>query len=596
VAEARLMHARGIAVLALLVGGLVLAALLTEDDRPAGPDGVRVYDRAVFEGVTSDRIRLLRVESLARSSIVRLERDASGVWSLTDPIAYPADGGAVKALLDVVALLRAAPLPDADPASLGLDPPVAIVRVEERLGEEVRRTEVLVGRRDVDPSFAFYSVDGEVLRGPSSLFTAVDLNADEYRRQRVLGVPAREVIALERSGRFPLQEEPLEGGGWAAPDARLVAEETADGWRSVEPHKAALDLELVRQVLMATLLMRLEGFAADRPDAWAEFGLDEPALSLTVRTGSGGKQTLRFGHLPEEAEVEPERRRWYAAVDGLPHVWEVDYRGPWIAATAFETLVDTRVVRALRSDVTRLQIAAGEKEIRLVRPGSKWLLEQPDRSVPADPARVDDLLSILEQAQVAHTLPGVALPEGEVRGTYELETSDGRVQAGAIGPDHTTEDGAEGLVFLRGGDELCVLVGGRLADLLSADAAELRDRRAVELSGSDAVALRVRAPDGRTRAWTRDSRGLWCVESAPGIEDRELASIVDRLLSVRVKRWVQPPAEPLSDAYSVTLVPAVQSERVYRVARAGEGERIEIEGEIGELGPGLVEALERLFD
>lgn len=580
------MHGKKILVLALLAAALAGLYFFQKKDQARGPDA---YDRALFEGVDPSRLVELRIENLERSSIVKLERDQRGVWSITDPLAYPSDPGVVNLLIDLVRSHRAQPVAIEDPAAAGLDPPTAIVEATERFadGREVT-TRVEVGDVDADPRWVFVRTGGEVMLALRTLLTTVDRGATDYRQRKVLSVRPQDVVALRRSGSFPRSDPgPADGGPGAEPvPVPLEVDAETAPYVMTSPFRAQLDMQAIGAVLLQATGMEVKRFVSDSAEDLAPFGLDPAPMRLELLTRGGDSLALLFGSLPADAGAPAPERRWVCALEGRPHVWQVAFDDLRVLATAPEDLLDYRLVRILRNQVETVVIQDGERRIDLGRPGPHWMVSEQHGEgerlrARADPQRVDDLLTLLGNFEIGAFLPEVPFPEDQVRGAIAVRDELQRAQGGELGPTHVTDEGIEGVLYRRHGDAVTALLDPALLAVLDESLATLRSREVVVLEELDLVRIHLTGPAGGERSWVRGETGRWSREGYQ-IEDRAFAPHVDRLIAVRAERWLeQAERAPLQQPVEVRVTRKSGAEETYRLGLVGAAPELREEVEYG---------------
>lgn len=579
------MQLRAILVLLVLALALGAALWLKEEEARRDPDGLEDY--AVFAGVDAGSVRTLEVRHFERHWQVRLERDERGAWFVTDPLPYPADEGAVRQLLEQVRGLRGEAVPELDdPSKVGLDPPRALVVVGARGPDGAERTaRVELGAIDLDGELAYLRAGGRVLRARRTLDNALLSSEQDFRSRRMLEVsPLEQVIELTRAGA-------LEGR-----DLAFSAQLDGAGWRLVEPYRAALD-PLTTHIFVQQLLgSRVDGFHSDDPGPLSDYGLDPPDLSLRIATARGDEATLLFGRPSPDGP-------WLCARAGNPFVWRAEARDVTFLAAPPDDLLDYRITRAKRDDVREVVLTWGERETHLARVGAEWRVAEgppaPEREeAPADDGRAGDLLAGLESAELARYLPpGTPFEPADPPRSVRIETVDGDVWGGELGAPHAVPGADPARTFRRFGDDLVAVVDERVAELATLSAEELRSLVLVKLVEREQRAVRVRR-GGDEAVFELDRReNVWKAQGT-GLEARRFAELVDRVLSVRARRWLAPEEVPGDGAGVEVEVEPVAGEPVrYRLVAGPDGtELCEARGRWGEVRPGLLERLAALLD
>jgi hypothetical protein len=216
---------------------------------------------------------------------VTLERQGAA-WKITAPEALPADTGAVNGLLWAVRDLKATAFLAEEPAALAryLPRPEVTVRVWEEGGGAPRVVLVGSARGVGGPDKAVAAVQGQ---GPVVLVSATaaeDLvkTADDLRDKTLL--PGLEPAEVKRAR--------LVGGG-----KTLVVERRGDGdWRVVEPAAGPTKEGKVNDLVFALRAARWKGIVSPSGAEAARYGLEPPALELTLSRADGREiATLQLG-------------------------------------------------------------------------------------------------------------------------------------------------------------------------------------------------------------------------------------------------------------------------------------------------------------
>ena len=189
--------------------------------RVLGPDSTLVRSREVLDFEKAD---LREIDMVAGAVRQRLERHASGTFTLHEPKGFDPDPGLAADLVDRLASLRADRwVADADDGTFGLDDPQATVRVtlaKGDAGQETRR--IVVG--ELTSGGAFATLDGD--RGVFVLPRAALDNVRHSLLDRgVFVVEPREVatLSIEGRGKKVLLQKDGRGFSQSGGDAELSA-------------------------------------------------------------------------------------------------------------------------------------------------------------------------------------------------------------------------------------------------------------------------------------------------------------------------------------------------------------------------------------
>jgi uncharacterized protein DUF4340 len=259
-------------------------------------------DREVLH-VKRDAVRALEVSGPEGS--YALSRTEGGDWALTQPVATPAGRWSVDALLGSLESLRMDSVADESPKDLkpfGLDKPVRTVTLG--LSDGTRKT-LEIGAATADKKYNVRVSDRPLVAIiPGAVVDELAKGMNELRARRLLEVATYDVSGFE-----------AEAGGAKRTYARSTTKDK-DGlevskWRRTAPDAKDLETNKVQDALFAIGGVDVVEFA-DKPSAPETYGLDQPALKVTLRF-DGGKAPVTF-ELAEKDGASYARRSGDAAV------------------------------------------------------------------------------------------------------------------------------------------------------------------------------------------------------------------------------------------------------------------------------------------
>lgn len=529
------MNAKTTLVL-LLVLGLLGGAIFWQQDRE---EGTLDLTRRLFEGVATERVVALRVDNIERAYNLRLERDASGNWFMTDPIAYPAAPEIVKLLLEDVAGAQAVRTPEAEwgATNLGFDPPRVVFSVEERLDDGTSRTSVVeLGAPDPDRMRVNVRQDGEYYRALARLYSTLNQELEGFRARRVLTIDPRSVVEITRSGKLLLEL------GEETVDTEFVAYLDGFRWFGVQPKRALLSPLDVGIVVVGAARLRVASFTEDEPRDLVRYHLDPPDMRLDFKTVDGTTETLLIGRLGNKPP-------WYMTRVGAPHVWAVDDADMERLMYPVTEMYDRRFMRVLREDVDGLLLAAGGKELALRRSTTGWTVAAGSgAALIADVRVIDDALARLEDLEFG-LLPEDAAPPFVPVATLAVEIAGERLGGAVTEPLELEGVEGEVVLFRRDGDELLFAADPWMLELARRPFTEFRSKELLQLTENELSGLHLTDAAGRTASFERDGQGLWHREGEEA-EAVALLPLLDSLVYLKADAFVAP-ATPLEDALTV---------------------------------------------
>ncbi len=228
--------------------------------------------------VKRDAVRSLEVTG--PEGAYALARSAGGDWAFTRPLATQAGRWSVDGLLGSLESLRMDSVSDESPKDLkpyGLDKPTRTVALG--LGDGTRKT-IEIGAATADKKYhARVSDRPMVALIPPALSDELAKGMGELRSKRLLEVATYDVTGFD-----------VELGGTRKSYARSSSKDK-DGlevskWKRTAPDAKDLDTAKVQDALFAIGGVDVSEFV-DQPAAPATYGLDQPALKVTLKFDAG---------------------------------------------------------------------------------------------------------------------------------------------------------------------------------------------------------------------------------------------------------------------------------------------------------------------
>jgi hypothetical protein len=595
-------------ILALAAGVLAWILIDVRAQAPGAGSLVHVYDHALLDGLASERVWRVRIDHLERGNQLTLERDALGVWFLTDPLAYPARSDLVQDLLRTLARSRGLLDEQVSLAAAQLAPPRCVLEIAQTESGGERSWRVELGRLDADPRRVYVRVPGHpasrmpgaradgaaVLCIERSLDTTLLRNVDDWRAPRLCALDGGAIVSLRRSGEVDLG---LEGGGLV--DLALDARRTGARWIDARTPVTALDPGALSALARQAAEVGAERFVDDAPTDVGQYGLDPPLVRLEISDASGESAALRLGHRPGDRALARQDVRWLCMREGFPHVIQVPGRVVEFLLRPAQDLFDQVAVRVRREDVLRVELGDGQERLLLERAGDSWSVTSGATRYPADEARVADVLGTIEQALIGGFPAQAELGPTAGRRSLCVVTHSGAELGGELGPAwNEIARGARGVLFRRFGDERVGWVGEELGRLFDLDADALRSRSILHVEEKELASVRL-VLAGRELVYVRQE-ARWFPAGLGVDAPRAFLLALDVLMHPRAARWLESGPEAGADAIHVVLRTA-QREVGFELARAAEGIVLRTdEGLRAELDlrarPSLFEDLHSLLD
>ena len=388
--------ARSFLVLLVVAAGLALYLYYDANRAP----GDEKKQEKVFAGVVSDKIERVTVKSAAGDQTT-IEKQGTA-WQVTQPSAVPADEAEISGITSNLASVEVQRVVDDQPTDLkqyGLDP----ARIEVTFKFAGKDQKLLIGQKTPTGADIYAKVPDKprVFLVSSYLESTFNKSSFDLRDKTILKIDREKVDRMEIE----------------TPDRTLKVVKQGADWRVASPVDARADFGAVEGIIgrLNTTPMKSVA-AADAPDL-KEYGLDKPAATVRVTSGSA-QAGLAIGKSAGEGVV-------YAKDLSRPMVFTIEsalldeLKKP---ADDFRVkdLFDARSFNTTRIEVTRtgqtttFEKTKGKEEWKQLAPAAK----------PADTAKVEALLTALTSARAtsfadSKTATGLETPELTVSITFE---------------------------------------------------------------------------------------------------------------------------------------------------------------------------------
>ena len=314
-------------------------------------------------------------------------------------------------------------------------------------------------------------------------------------------------------------------------DTVHVKREGAD-WVLLAPVKARADRSTVDDLVTNLVTARVDREIDPKPASLADFGLDAPAVDLTVKVkGKGDPLTLLLGGKnPTGAWV-------YGKAKDKPAVFTVSDSLVRDATRATADFRDKTLLAFDKKDVTGLEIVLdGERMSVEPEAESKWKITKPV-SLRADTEAISDFLDKLRFTKVKE-FPADA-PKSLAR--YGLDRparvtiflgkeKDRTSQALLLGKE---EPARQGVYAMRPGESSVLLVGDDIWKALPKTVAALRDKTVVAYDRDKVAGLEVESPKGKVTL-ARDGEKWRITAPEPlAADDGEVSGLLFKLREMR---------------------------------------------------------------
>lgn len=304
-------------------------------------------DEKVASFTKSEEVSELTIEN--KGTTFKLVGDGQGEqqWRLTAPMAVAAEKQAVDSVISHFAEMkrkRSFESSPADAKTFGLDPAVATVVMKLKDGKE--ETFKVGKKNSFDDNVYLQRVgDNKVSMVPNAITGYVEKDLFALREKRLAIFEDKDVASIQ-----------VEFNGKSAYNLTKRGED----WFITSPVEAKAEKAQANTLMSSIRFLRAAKFASETPDAkaLAGFGLDKPALTVTLGLAADAKLKLVFG-------TSKDGNTKYAMVASGGPVLEISDDLPKKFAIALNDLRDKQVAAFEREKVAKIVMKDGETTLTL---------------------------------------------------------------------------------------------------------------------------------------------------------------------------------------------------------------------------------------
>ncbi len=309
-----------------------------------------------------DKDKVSKIELAYPDRRITLAKSA-GEWKIAEPIEAEADPTAVSNLINALAsaeVTQSYDNPGADLAPYGLDKPSATVSLT--LEDNSRLPQIKIGKK-ASVGYSTYVAKGDdpkVYVTSASLQYGIDKKVKDLREKRLVTFEDEEVQKLELASR--------------GKDTVELAKE-GEKWQIVRPAKYAADDTEVRSLLSSLRSLRANDFVTDSPENLAQYGLDDPQLTVTLFLGKDlAKKAVLIGKQINEKDAS---KGYFAKRDAKDTIYEIAEYALKNLSKDVPALRDKRVLGLDPKEVAKAVVKRMDgKGFTLVKStDDKWSLE-----------------------------------------------------------------------------------------------------------------------------------------------------------------------------------------------------------------------------
>jgi hypothetical protein len=354
-----------------------------------------------------DPVRVKRLSLMSKDETVICVRKSKDEWTLTRPVETEADNDAINRVLDTVKELETERV-IADSTALasgtvhladyGLEIPrlAVVIEVEDTTSKALLPLDVLYfGDETPTKSFAFARKGqrSEVFTVRLWRFDNLNKKAFDLRQKRVLAFNKDDVKGLElhRKG-----------------EEAFIFNKSGESWMMERPMPAKGDQDELKGMLNRLDGERVKEFADERPTDLVQYGLSDPAITLTLWVGADrAKKTLTVG--------SPKDAGFYAKDESRLPVFVID--SAYVSSLRRKTVFDLRDKSLVEDfevdDIEKVELVYPNRMVTCQKDtGSVWLVTGPSVTKgTAKTWKVRSAVSAVKRAKAKEFSPPASLTE-----------------------------------------------------------------------------------------------------------------------------------------------------------------------------------------
>lgn len=366
----------------LLIGAVLLGGFIVVFERNSETSWQQQRRTRTVFAVYPDSIEQILIE---RNGVQIECTLRNGIWRLTRPADAPVDTAIVRKMIAGMARVERGELIPAEtlrdrglaPSDYGFDTPRARITFKNSRGTFTW----LIGR-DAPLGDSLYVMEEggtDIIAAAQTLLNILPEDP-AWIRDRTLfaGEPAAvRGIDLRRAGGFLQLRHPEN-----------------NGWIMQQPYTGRADIQAVNGLIENIFASRIGEFITDDKADLTAYGLETPALELTVYTRDGKTQTLFVGReLPDTPDALYAKRVDSDSIFTVPSVW-----AEGLTADA-SSLRSRRLLDLPAERITSLLLTRNEQPVEILKSNALWQIIRPARWA-ANPAHVNELIRSLAEASI----------------------------------------------------------------------------------------------------------------------------------------------------------------------------------------------------
>lgn len=349
--------------------------------------------------------------------------------------------------------------------------------------------------------------------------------------------PKREKVEQEKNRVWTFDPKDVEEVAFKRAQDTVRLRRAGDGWKMLEPVRTPGDRSTVDNTLSDFVTVKIDREVAATPASLGEFGLDKPAMEVTLRLkGRAAPVGLVLGAKSPTGAWIYAKRPDAPAVFAVP---ELLLRDGTQSASEFR---DRTVLAFGRKEVTGLRIETGGETIDLEQAApKKWRITRPE-PLAADSDLVADFVDKLQRAKVKDFVaesPKSLAPYGlerPVRVEVRLGTEKDRATKALL---FGRVDGEKkGVYAMRPGEPSVLLLDEAIWKQLPKNVAVLRDKTVVAFDRDRLSRIELESPKGTVTLVKAGDRWRITAPEALPADTALVSSLLFQLKEARAQAYL----------------------------------------------------------
>ncbi len=295
------------------------------------------------------------------------------------------------------------------------------------------------------------------------------------------------------------------------------------------------DKDAIINFLQTIQFSRVQEFVDEDPATLESYGLNPPALELTLENEKGETHTLSLGDLKEGKGYFAKINASQNIVLAGTHIFEA------LSQKTVEFL-DKTLLEFDEKEILELSLQSEDETIRVVRGESdSWDIQSPIKTA-ADLSTVNSLLFDLKEARIntftkiSETLESFGLDSP--RKSFSLKMKDSKTWTLQLG-NQSADDGQQ-IFAQRTGETAVFLISKKVADKLFRSLHDLRNKKLLKFESAEVNKILIQAPEKLFEL--KKSGSQWSLEKPEKIKTEHIGNdLIWALRGLEFNSIITPP-------------------------------------------------------